>query len=1140
MFELENNNTKLKHNFNYTMYFIKKIIKLSIIISFFCFGILQAQEFFTPLILSKNNTIANRKHEFYAKTQNSLQLYSISDNNEYDLIWEYKLINSKINSIKSLIMGDITGDGSNELVALVWNKNNTTSLYIFKTEKNLPSQAPEIFEIKTGLLNSQPIEAKLAGLDLDKDEEIIISFGSPERKIILIDYIIDDIKIIKSLEKEFLLNTYGPIDFKVFDKNNDRIDDIFIYSNSANLEQKTVLSNEENIYASYNISLKQIEDFFIYKQDKIVNELGKINSTEIYSFTNKEITTLSQPYEKIHYLSKNQFLLIDKSSPMKIIKLDGNKIVKVHEFEKDQLYSSNSMFQISLNKESALFVNSDNNTMKIVSLKPPYNSNKIDVKNQKISNIAEKEPVATEKEVVSLESIPADTLIAEIGKETTIPLPKIKDYFFKDLETLSKPEGITLALDELAFIWSPTKQEAGYHDLKYKATYNSKPQLTEKNINNQLVVNTTIDEKKITENKIIYANDIPSLVFKNSLDTIPVYSDFETTFEIKDINQKDKHTISILNQKSKNPMLIEKEKITWSPTKADAGNNTFEINISDGFSESLTEISVFIDTSKKENIYNERLIATTDKEFIYQLPYEIGNKYTAKKKPENLRITKKGKIYWIPLPTQIENNIIEVEISNNLLLDKYLLDVYVNSPPIIAYRPALEEFIDYGEEFNFTCQSFDLNEKAELNWIIEDNNMGAFNISELGEISFADTSILDNILYTIELNDGIDRDVFNGVLYVNATPEFEEMPDEYIELGDTLSYLLSARDINKEKAFFPGQENLLYYNLLNAPTEAFIDQSNHLVWVPEIENLGENNFIIEVTDSLASSQQKFTIFVNDKPSIVSEDSLSIELGDTLKHLFYIKDLNNDSEFSFNIKTTLDEILFSRKTGTLTWIPDSTDLGLHNLEISVSDGISQSGDTQKLKIYVYKNPELTKTPPNQAFVNVEYLYQPTAIDLYNQSIYKKDVFFEFENPDTNLNISYNQNSNLLKWVPSMSEIGTHDFVLNIKDSHNHNVAYPFDIQVILSPCENPDTLKINSIDTLYQTIIDSVFIKQIDTLMINQIDTIAQIKIDSIFVEKIDTVKVLIDSMGKIIEDKPSSFNIPFKQSAFERNNKKKK
>ena len=176
----------------------------------------------------------------------------------------------------------------------------------------------------------------------------------------------------------------------------------------------------------------------------------------------------------------------------------------------------------------------------------------------------------------------------------------------------------------------PYKTRCRYHDLKYKATYNSKPQLTEKNINNQLVVNTTIDEKKIIENKIIYANDIPSLVLKNNLDTIPVYSDFEATFEIKDINQQDKHTIKILNQKSKNLMLVEEKKIIWSPTKTDAGNNTFQINISDGFSESITEISVFIDTSKKENIYNERLLQQLIKS-LFISSHMNGNKYTARK-----------------------------------------------------------------------------------------------------------------------------------------------------------------------------------------------------------------------------------------------------------------------------------------------------------------------------------------------------------------------------------------------------------------------------------------------------------------------------------------------------------------------------
>ena len=128
-----------------------------------------------------------------------------------------------------------------------------------------------------------------------------------------------------------------------------------------------------------------------------------------------------------------------------------------------------------------------------------------------------------------------------------------------------------------------------------------------------------------------------------------------------------------------------------------------------------------------------------------------------------------------------------------------------------------------------SVKALDLNEKAELNWIIEDNNKGVFSYLDWGEITLLDTSVLDNILYTIELNDGIDRDVFNGVLYINSIPEFEEIPDEYIELGDTLSYLLTARISTRKKHFFP-RKNRLYYSLLNSPTEAIIDQSNHLVW----------------------------------------------------------------------------------------------------------------------------------------------------------------------------------------------------------------------------------------------------------------------------------------------------------------------
>ena len=42
-------------------------------------------------------------------------------------------------------------------------------------------------------------------------------------------------------------------------------------------------------------------------------------------------------------------------------------------------------------------------------------------------------------------------------------------------------------------------------------------------------------------------------------------------------------------------------------------------------------------------------------------------------------------------------------------------------------------------------------------------------------------------------------------------------------------------------------------------------------------------------------------------------------------------------------------MFSGREGKLTWVPQKEDLGLHTLEISVSDGFSLSTDTQKLKI-----------------------------------------------------------------------------------------------------------------------------------------------------------------------------------------------
>ena len=89
------------------------------------------------------------------------------------------------------------------------------------------------------------------------------------------------------------------------------------------------------------------------------------------------------------------------------------------------------------------------------------------------------------------------------------------------------------------------------------------------------------------------------------------------------------------------------------------------------------------------------LIATVNEEFIYQLQHRPGQKYTIISGPNNVWVSKKGKIHWIPIITQIENNLLEIEVSGNNMKEKHKLNIFVNAPPVISYRPDKQEAIFY-------------------------------------------------------------------------------------------------------------------------------------------------------------------------------------------------------------------------------------------------------------------------------------------------------------------------------------------------------------------------------------------------------------------------------------------------------------
>ena len=534
--------------------------------------------------------------------------------------------------------------------------------------------------------------------------------------------------------------------------------------------------------------------------------------------------------------------------------------------------------------------------------------------------------------------------------------------------------------------------------------------------------------------------------------------------------EKTDYNITVI-QPLKNTMLIDNETIYWEPDKNNVGQNEFVIQADDGFAKNIAVFTVFVDTTI--DIKQEDFVTTLNEEFIYQLPYQPGHKYKSITGPPNLRISSLGTIHWIPLPTQVDENIIEIDINTGSQINRHRLNIYVNAPPVISYRPAYKEQIARGDTFVFMCQSFDLNTTPSLDWSLEFRNPSLkekVSLSKTGEFKVITDSLLDNQDYTIILSDGFDTARFFGTLYVNSTPKIISIPPDYLILGDTLTYQIEVQDLNKEKPFsaqhLSTSSNIINYTLLGSPKNAVLDTTGLLYWVPGPSQLGSHSFDIEIGDSLTSLKHEFSLFVNDKPNIISVDSLSILVGDTLQHFFDASDMNGESNLIYSIKTTIDQLMFSGREGKLTWVPQKEDLGLHTLEISVSDGFSLSTDTQKLKIFVYLPPTLNNIPDSTAYANLQYTYSPKAYDMYKDSTHNKDIFITFVPQDSSFTGEYNSETNRLSWVPSIQDLGLQRLEFIIQDKYNTTNHRFYDINVLISPCETLDTLYINTIDTVY--------------------------------------------------------------------------
>lgn len=1072
------------------------------------------------------------------------QGYQITNNNNLIArpeIFSWSLDKSGASFFSGAHYADITGEGVSDLVILITNPQVGTYIrsWTFGPGYTTKQSIHEPYYIKTKQKASEAISSNVDIIYQDKDYELVICFGSPERKAVIIDYIGELSS--KVIGKEFLENNVGPIKLLTKDLNNDGMADVYLLSNGAVKEEQIYYAPDfqENQESIINIKDK-INDIYFYSN--LAGEINKVlllKNNQIYiEEWQKYFTTEDAGSHKILGQNNEELLLITGRGD--IVSYQINKTEKEliqrqkieprfenKEFDKiEYLVVDKEHVLISHNKKAEILLQKLN---KEENQKISKNQPKVEIDKQEDINKAdiapsqleEKEKEAVNKEIEqdlpksALEKIVEQPLLRiNSGEKSQIKVMLSDGEKFVGLEKIESPNEMILDKNQLSFVWTPNEKDAGIKSLKYKVTYNTSQ-----------------------EYEVYYENGVEKLKLKEDLETTqyfqPIYVNVQPEIKISPsqnysigannelvvpiyINDKNTDQTLSLNMSPKNleGSKIEDRKFFWTPNKSYYGTNKIVFEVSDGFLSAKETIDVFVDTVKTEINFNEKLIITVNEEFEHRLPHKKGADFYIIDAPENVRISKEGTLHWIPTSPQIGNNNIIIEIKEQEKTYLYQIQTFVNAPPIISYRPNDIEYIKKGEIFDFTMRSFEQNENQKHYWsILEKPKKMRFNNAQI----YWEADEVDYIKYHIQLSDTIDVDDFYGLIYVNDSPRITSVPQSYTKLGETFSYIIVVQDLNSKNPYDQQQDNEIQYFLKTSPQNMNI-QNNVINWTPAEIDVGQHLIEIEVYDGIEKAEQVFTLFVNDVPSIISGNDIKIAVGEEMHHFVQAQDSNDLSSLTFGISSSLDNMLMNSKTGEILWTPTEKDIGPHSIEVSVSDGFDLSKDKQIINIFVYKNPRFLDLLLPEAYAGVEYKHTMKSEDMYKKNIPDIDVFLNLE--ETNFKeATFDRSNSLLKIIPRYEELGTQYVTFSLKDNYNNQVEENFPIKVIASPCEITDTVyvdnsnnpeevvnKLQKIDksTIYTSKNEKINIlgsKEMspDTIFITKYDTTITNITDSIFV-----------------------------------------
>jgi RHS repeat-associated protein len=216
---------------------------------------------------------------------------------------------------------------------------------------------------------------------------------------------------------------------------------------------------------------------------------------------------------------------------------------------------------------------------------------------------------------------------------------------------------------------------------------------------------------------------------------------------------------------------------------------------------------------------------------------------------------------------------------------------------------------------------------------------------------------------------------------INRAPEITSTPKQVTYLGWEYKYDLSGSDADGD---------LLLWSIDKAPSGMVIDTTTGaLRWKPTANQIGEHTVAVRLTDALGQYVgQEFTLNVagvNTAPQIVSTPITRASQNQRYTYTVVATDPENDVlKYSID-STSRNKGITIDGNGVIQWTPTTTQVGSHNVEVTVSDTqgatVSQSYAITVGTTAINNAPSITSTPVFVTGIgsNITYRYQVVVTD-----------------------------------------------------------------------------------------------------------------------------------------------------------------